>query len=116
MPEPMGGNGAGSNPGWLLRAAMASCTGTALAMQAATRGIELKSLEVSVESESDVRGLVGIGGVPTSLSGLRMTIKLGADNVPESQLRELAEWAATESVVSKTLRDRPPVAVDISLI
>jgi len=52
--------------------------------------------------------------VPTS--SLRMTIKLGVDNVPESQLRELAQWAATESVVTKTLRDGPPVAVDISLV
>jgi uncharacterized OsmC-like protein len=116
MPQPMGGNAAGSNPGWLLRAAMASCTGTALAMQAATRGIELKSLEVSVESESDARGLVGIAGVPASLSSLRMKIKLAADNVPESQLRELAEWAATESPVSRTLRDGAPVAVDISVV
>ena len=115
MPPPMGGNGAGSNPGWLLRAAMASCTGTALAMRAATLGIELKSLEVSVESESDARGFVGIAGVPTSLSSLRMKIKLGADNVPEGQLRELAEWAATESAVCRTLSDGPPVAIDISV-
>ena len=28
MPEPMGGNAAGSNPGWLLRAGMASCAAT----------------------------------------------------------------------------------------
>ncbi len=116
MPETLGGNGSGSNPGWLLRAAMASCTGTSLAMQAAMRGIELTSLEVRVESESDARGMVGIDGVPTSLSSLRMTIKLGADNVPENLLRELAEWAARESAVSKTLRDGPPVAVDISLV
>ena len=60
MPEPMGGKGAGSNPGWLLRAGMASCAATVIAMKAAMRGIELKTLEVSVQSESDARGLVGI--------------------------------------------------------
>jgi uncharacterized OsmC-like protein len=116
MPEPLGGTGAGTNPGWLLRAAMASCTATGLAMRAAMRGIELTSLEVSVDSELDARGMVGIDGVPLTLANLRMTIKLGADNVPESQLRELAEWAAMESTVNKTLRDGPPVAIDISVV
>ncbi len=116
MPEAMGGNAAGCNPGWLLRAAMASCAGTVVAMQAARRGIELTSIEVTVDSESDARGLVGIDGVPTSLSNLRMTIRLGADNIPESVLRELAGWAATESVVSRTLREGPPVTVEISVV
>ena len=31
----------GANPGWLLRAGMASCTATAIAMRAAMLGIEL---------------------------------------------------------------------------
>jgi uncharacterized OsmC-like protein len=116
MPEPMGGNGAGSNPGWLLRAALASCTGTAIAMRAASRGIELKTIEVSVASESDARGLVGIDGISTSLSNMRMTIKLSADNVPESELRELAERAAIGSPVCSTLRDSPPMALEISVV
>jgi uncharacterized OsmC-like protein len=116
MPQPMGGDGAGANPGWLLRAALASCTGTALAMQAARLGIELKSVEVSVASESDARGLVGIDGVSTSLSNMRMTIKLAADNVPESDLRELAARAATQSPVAGTLRDSPPMVLEVSIV
>jgi uncharacterized OsmC-like protein len=116
MPEPMGGSGAGSNPGWLLRAALASCTGTALAMQAARLGIELKSVEVSVSSESDARGLVGIDGVSTCLSNMRMTIKIAADNVSESVLRELAERAAAGSPVASTLRDGPPMALEVSVV
>jgi uncharacterized OsmC-like protein len=116
MPEPMGGKGAGSNPGWLLRASMASCAATAIAMRAAMLGIELRSLEVVVESESDARGLVGIAGIPTALDGIRMTIKIGADSVPEPQLRELAKWGEAHSAVSCTLRERPPVAVEIAVV
>ena len=40
--------------------------------QAAMLGIELKLLEVSVHSESDARGLVGIDGVSTALCGMRV--------------------------------------------
>lgn len=116
MPEPMGGSGAACNPGWLLRAGMASCSATAIAMRAALSGIELRSLEVTVQSESDARGLVGIPDVPTTLGGLRMSIRIGADGVDAEKLRELAAWGETHSPVSCTLRERPPVAVDVVVV
>jgi uncharacterized OsmC-like protein len=115
MPEPMGGSGAGSNPGWLLRAGMASCAATAIAMRAALLGIALKTLEVKVESESDARGLVGIPDVSTALGGLRMSIRIGADGIDEATLRELAAWGEAHSPVSCTLRDRPAVAFDVTV-
>ena len=115
MPEPMGGRGAGSNPGWLLRAGMASCATTAIAMRAAMLGIALRTLEVSVESESDARGLVGIPEVSTALANMRMSIRIAADDVDETTLRELAAWGETHSPVSCTLRDRSAVAVTIEL-
>jgi uncharacterized OsmC-like protein len=46
MPEPLGGNAAGSNPGWLLRAGMASCAATAIAMRAAMQGIAITQQSV----------------------------------------------------------------------
>jgi uncharacterized OsmC-like protein len=116
MPEAIGGKGSGPNPGWLLRAGMASCTATAIAMRAAMLGIELKLLEVSVESESDARGLVGIPNVPTALGDLRMSIKIGADGVDEAKLREIAALAEAHSPVSCTVRDYPPVAIGVSLV
>src|SRR5262245_49821666 len=39
VPTAMGGCGAGASPGWLLRASMASCPATAIAMRAARLGI-----------------------------------------------------------------------------
>jgi uncharacterized OsmC-like protein len=115
MPEPMGGAGAGSNPGWLLRAGIASCAATAIAMRAATLGIALKALEVKVESESDARGLVGIPDAPTALGNLRMSVRIAADGIDEATLRELAAWGEAHSPVSCTLRDRPAVAVDVAV-
>lgn len=115
MPEPMGGKAVGSNPGWLLRAGMASCAATAIAMRAAMLGIALKTLEVKVESESDARGLVGIPDAPTALGSLRMSVRIGADGVDAAQLRELAAWGEAFSPVSCTLRSQPSVAVAIEV-
>jgi len=116
MPEAMGGSGAACNPGWLLRAGMASCAATAIAMRAALVGIELRLLEVTVQSESDARGLVGIPDIPTTLGGMRMSIRIGADGIDAAKLRELAAWGETHSPVSCTLRERPPVAVDVMVV
>jgi uncharacterized OsmC-like protein len=115
MPTAMGGDGAGPNPGWLLRASMASCTATAIAMRAARLGITLRSLKVTVHSESDARGLTGIDGVSTALSGMRMSIEIGAENVPDQQLRDLAAIGEAQSPVNCTLRERPPLAIEVSL-
>ena len=70
MHKPMGGEGSSPNSGWLLRASMASCTATAVAMRAAVLGIGIDKLEVGVHSESDARGLLGIGDVSAELSNI----------------------------------------------
>ncbi len=48
------------SPGWLLRAAEASCVATLITMRAAMLGIDLDTLEVTVDSVSDDRGLLGV--------------------------------------------------------
>jgi uncharacterized OsmC-like protein len=115
LPTAMGGDATGPNPGWLLRASMASCTATTIAMRAARLGIALRSLKVTVHSETDARGMVGIDGVSTALSGLRMSIEIGAENVLDQQLRDLAEISEAQSAVNCTLRERPPLAIQVSV-
>ena len=51
MPPAMGGAASAPNPGWVLRAALASCTATVIAMRAARLGIDLTALEVTIESD-----------------------------------------------------------------
>jgi len=60
MPKAIGGGGAAPSPGWLFRAALANCDATLIAMRAAQTGVTLTTLEVTVDSESDDRGLLGI--------------------------------------------------------
>jgi hypothetical protein len=85
-------------------------------MRAAMLGIELSQLEVSVESESDARGIVGIPNAPTAFGSMRMSIRISADGVDESGLRELATWGEARSPVNCTLRDHSSVTLNISVV
>src|SRR5947208_15247247 len=59
MPESVGGAGSAPSPGWLLRAAQASCLATLIAMRAAQEGRKPGHIEVIVDSESVHSGTVG---------------------------------------------------------
>src|SRR5687767_12289143 len=50
MVESVGGTNAAPSPGWLLRAAIAACDTTLIAMRAAMLGVELTDIEVTVDS------------------------------------------------------------------
>jgi uncharacterized OsmC-like protein len=115
MPPAMGGAASGPNPGWLLRAGMASCTTTVIAMRAAKLGIALTSLEVTVESESDNRGMLGLDEqVSAGLDGMRMKVRI-AGAADAQKLRELVTWAEAHSPVGCTIRNAPACSLDIEV-
>jgi uncharacterized OsmC-like protein len=115
MPPAMGGQASAPNPGWLMRAAMASCTATAIAMRAAKLRVVLSKLEVTVESEADQRGLLGMDDkVSSALAGWRTKVSIAGDAPPE-KLREVVAWADAHSPVGCTLRQGAPSALEIEL-
>jgi uncharacterized OsmC-like protein len=116
MPPAMGGKASAPNPGWFLRAAMASCTATVIAMRAAKLGIALSTLEVTVESESDSRGLLGLDErISPALGGLRTTVRIGG-NAESQSLRELVAWADAHSPVGCTVRQAPACSLEIEVV
>ena len=60
MSTGIGGGASAPSPGWLFRAADASCIATLIAMRAAEEAVTLERLEVTVDSESDDWGILGI--------------------------------------------------------
>ena len=115
MPPAMGGSASGPNPGWLLRSALASCTATVIAMRAARLGIALEALEVTVESESDARGVLGTDPtVSAGLGAIRTRVKIRGDASPDA-LRALVTWADEHSPVGCTLRNSPAYLVDVEV-
>jgi len=120
MPAELGGGGAHTTPGWLLRAGLASCLATRIAMGAAAAGIELTLLEVTAGSRSDVRGLLGIhevSGLPVGAGprDVRLLVRIAAPGVPPERVRTLIEESNRCSPVSAALRDATPLTVSVDL-
>ena len=114
MPPSVGGGGAAPSPGWLMRAALANCDATLIAMRAAQMGIQLTELEVIVDSESDDRGLLGMDdSVPAGPLSIRTRIRIGADEASEEDLQEIVEWAEKHSPVADAIRRAIPMGTEV---
>lgn len=114
MPTGIGGGGSAPSPGWFLRAAQASCEATVIAMRAAELGIALQRLEVVVDSQSDDRGLLGMGpSVPAGPLSSRILVRIAADDVPPEVLAELLEYADEHSPVTDAIRRAVPMTVEV---
>jgi uncharacterized OsmC-like protein len=112
MPGSIGGQGEEPSPGWLFRAALASCVASTIGMEATREGVTLTSLEVEVDSESDDRGILGMDeAVPAGPLSTRIRIRGRADAVEEKTLRELLERGAGRCPVC----DATKRAVEVSL-
>ena len=115
MPQAIGGGGTAPSPGWYLRAALANCDATVIAMRAAQLGIALTALEVTVGSDSDNRGILGTADAPAGPLAVQLTIRIAADGVPEQALRDLVEWAERHSPVGDALRRALPVRTQVQV-
>mgnify|MGYP006152324817 FL=1 len=104
-----------------MRAALASCATTCVAMRAATEGIELTQLEVVVDSRSDLRGLMrmndGDGSpVPAGPLDMVMRVRIAADGVSAERLRELVAGTCHCTPVSCTVETPLPLALEIDVL
>jgi len=114
MSKAVGGGGSAPSPGWLLRAAVASCDAVLIAMQAAEDGVRLTHLEVEVTSESDDRGLVGGADVPAGPLRVKLAVRLAADaGASDGDLEGLVARALRRSPVSEALGRVVPVEVGV---
>jgi uncharacterized OsmC-like protein len=120
MPTELGGSGDQVSGGWLVRAGLASCTATRIAMAAASAGIELAALEVQASSRSDTRGLLGMAdadGAPVypGPHDMQMLVRISAHAVSPERLRALVEDSQRASPMLSALQDAVPVALRIEI-
>ena len=114
MPTSVGGGGEAPSPGWLFRAALASCEATLIAMRAAAQGVELRRLEVTVDSESDDRGVLGIDeAIPAGPLGIGVRVRIEASDTHANGLREIVEWGLHHCPVEDAARRAVPVKFEI---
>ena len=116
MPQAVGGGGSAPSPGWLSRAALATCDATRIALRAAELGIELDTLEVTTDSVDDDRGLFGLDpSVRAGSLSLRTRVKIGAKGVSEKVLWEIVDYAVTHSPVADGCRRETPSTLEVTI-
>ena len=119
MPVELGGSG-GISPGWMLRASLAACTATCIALLAAKEDIELDLLEVTAGSRSDVRGFFGLrdaDGLPvdSGLLAVGIEVRIAALGVPAERLRALVEAGQAMSPMAAVVRTARPIGFSIEV-
>jgi uncharacterized OsmC-like protein len=115
MPQAIGGGGSAPSPGWLARAALATCDATRIALRAAELGIELDTLTVVMDSIDDDRGLFGLDkSVRAGSLSIRTRVTIGAAGVSDKALREIVDYAVAHSPVADGCRGETPSTVEIT--
>lgn len=117
MPKAIGGNDSAPSPGWLSRAALATCDATRIALRAAQLGVTLNTLEVIADSVSDNRGFLGLDkSIPAGPISLRTRVSIGAEGVEEAVLQEIVDYALLHSPIADGCRRETPSKVEVKFI
>jgi uncharacterized OsmC-like protein len=90
MTEKYGGSNAGPNPGVYGRAAFGSCLVIGYMMWASRLAIPVRSLEVEVQADYDVRGELGVDdSVRPGYTQVRYIVTIDSDGTEEDVMRLL---------------------------
>jgi uncharacterized OsmC-like protein len=117
MPPTVGGEGSAPTPGWYMQAALATCNATGIAMKAAQEGIELTTLEVSIDTESDTRGIFGIQeSIKAGPLNMKSRVRIGAEGVPEEKLHDIVKWNEKHSWVGNAICRSVPLETEVEIV
>lgn len=116
LPTEVGGGGTAVTPGWHLRAGLAACLTTSVAIRAAVEGIELSELEVVATSVSDFRGVLGMDGTSAGPRDVQLHVKItAADGTSAERLRSLVERSHGCAPVSCAVQDATAIELRIEV-
>jgi uncharacterized OsmC-like protein len=101
-PSGAGGGGLGFNGGQLLYLSIAACWSNDLYREAATRGLPLDSVEITVDGDFPARGS---GSTPITVD---VVVRSAA---PEERIRELIAEVERVAEIPRAIREGPPIEV-----
>lgn len=112
-PAVLCGADAGPTPvEWLLHA-LASCLMGGIGNIAAVRGVKLNKVEIAIEGDIDLRGILGLSNeVRNGYRNIQVTIAVDGDAVPE-KLEQIASQAKARSAVFDMLTNGVPVQISV---
>lgn len=113
MPKGIGGGSSVPSPGWYFRAAAASCVASLIAIRAAALGLDASSIEVTVDSESDDRGILGLDdSIPAGALSVKVVASVGG--LDEKSRREVVDWAVAHCPVTESIARAVQVQVEVA--
>ena len=105
-PTAAGGGGLGFNGGQLLYLSIAACWSNDLYREAATMGIELDGVEITVDGDFPARGS---GSTPISVE---IVVRSSA---PEARVRDLIAEVERVAEIPRAIRDATAITVNASV-
>jgi uncharacterized OsmC-like protein len=110
----LGGERSAPTPTQVMQAALGACLAMGYQLRAAERDIELSSVRVTVESDSDLRGLLGDLGVSPGFTGLRYHVEIASPADPAA-VAALVDAADRQSPVLTDVTRPVPVERTVSI-
>ncbi len=94
--------------------ATASCVAALVVMRAASQGLGSIRVEVTVDSVSDDRGILGLDdAVAAGPESTRVAIKIDGTDADAGQLNDIGRWAVDHCPVTDALRRAIPLSVTV---
>lgn len=114
MPISVGGGASAPSPGAFYRAGIANCLATLIAMRAAVEEVTLSRLEVTLDSESDDRGILGADlNVPAGPLSAQARVVIEGDASFE-KISQVVDWATEHCPFTEALGRVIPLTVSWS--
>jgi uncharacterized OsmC-like protein len=111
----VGGAGTAACSGDLLLGALAACAQLTCQMVATAMGLEVRSIETTVEGDLDLRGTLGLDReVGAGFSAIRLRIEVDAPGASQEELDALARKTERYCTVLQTLKSPPDVSVELA--
>ena len=112
-PPVLCGQGNAPTPVEFLLHAIAGCITAGIGNVASARGVELESVECTVEGDLDAQGLLGLSDdVRNGYNALRLSYKIKGDADQET-LRKIVAQSTARSAVYDVLTNGVPVSIEV---
>lgn len=114
MGPAMGGAALGPSPGFFARAAIAGCLSIAIKMTAAREGLNVRAVDVTVETDFDDLAIFGLGTRNAAPTETRISLALDSPE-PEPVLEDLTARVLACDPWFLALRDKQRVVTSIAI-
>jgi uncharacterized OsmC-like protein len=111
-PPEVGGRDSGPSPGEAILGALGGCVAMTYITKAATRGVDIEELEVTIEATVDLRGFFELAAVRAGLSGAQVNVRVRS-SADDAVLDELGQLVTRTSAVYDSLAN--PVPIQLSM-